>query len=174
MQWPGRGVRPRLTSEDIDMARTTKQNDGNRVFINLQGFEPDDDRPEIIVTAQDQKRRQIYSAKVEKDGKVEVPSDVLKKAERFSVGPKDPEGGKALVFRAEQFAAVLERAVLDVSLNIWQNWRFHLHCVTGRVRVCHRSPWWLCRSCKSCQPACPCEQSQTFAIDQHPGAATEL
>lgn len=124
------------------MARTTKQNDGNRVFINLQGFEPDDDRPEIIVTAQDQKRRQIYSAKVEKDGKVEVPSDVLKKAERFSVGPKDPEGGKALVFRAEQFAAVLERAVLDVSLNIWQNWRFHLHCVTGRVRVCHRSPWW--------------------------------
>ena len=111
MQWPGRGVRPGLASEDIDMARTTKKNDGNRLFINLQGFEPDDDRPEIIVTAQDQKRRQIYSAKVEKDGKVEVPSDVLKKAERFSVGPKDPEGGKALVFRAEQFAAVLERAV---------------------------------------------------------------
>ncbi|MFZ7092630.1 hypothetical protein [Primorskyibacter sp. 2E233] len=129
------------------MAR--QPNDGLKLFANLEGVSPNDERPDLVVSAQDGKRQMIFEAKFGEDGNASIPKEVLKKAERFSIGPPS-EGDEvrrpsdsALKFRREQFQAVLERGQIDISRSIWIGWLRLLRCVSGRVRVCRRSPWWF-------------------------------
>lgn len=128
------------------MARQGK--DGIELHANFEGAGPDDVRPDLVVYAQDTRRRRIFEAKFSNDGTVSIPPDILKKAERFSIGPPAGNGNEpqssdsALKFRRSQFEAILERGQIDISRTIWTGWLPFLHCVSGHVRVCHRGPWW--------------------------------
>lgn len=129
------------------MAREPKES--IKLSVNLEGAGPEDDRPDLVVSAQDARRETIFEVKVDKGGTVAIPPAVLKKAERFGIGPpaadKDEQrsGDSALNIRREQFEAILERGQIDISRNIWIGWLHLLRCVSGRVRVCRRSPWWF-------------------------------
>lgn len=120
----------------------------HKIIAHLEGVRPDEDRPDLVLSAQDASRKTVYVAKVEKDGTTSIPADVLKKAERFAIGPapddneKEPSRDTALKFRRPQFEAVLERGHVDIAREIWIGWRRLLRCVSGRVRVCRRSRWW--------------------------------
>lgn len=120
-----------------------------KLTANLEGAKPDDDRPDFVVSAQDASSKTIFVAKFEKDGTTSIPTDVLKKAERFSIGPpaedddEEPLSDNALKFRRPQFEAVVERGQIDIAREIWIGWRRFLRCVSGRVRVCRRSRWWF-------------------------------
>ena len=129
------------------MARQPK--DSIKLFANLEGATPDDDRPDLVVSALDARRKTIFQGRFGKDGVANIPQDVVKKAERFTVGPPtedddEPEPSQgALKFRRTQFEAVLERGQIDIARTIWAGWLRFLRCVSGRVRVCRRSRWWF-------------------------------
>jgi hypothetical protein len=119
-----------------------------KIMANLEGAGPNDERPDLVVTAQDSSRKTIFEAKFDEDGSVRIPLEGLEKVERVMVGPAaddsdDEQSGGALQYRRDQFEAVLKRGQIDISREIWIGWRRFLRCVSGRVRVCRRSRWWF-------------------------------
>jgi hypothetical protein len=121
---------------------------GDRLpVINLEGLGADEPMPDMVVTAWSRGGDIIHTSSVADDRTFQIPDKVVKEAHRVRIGPKDAEPGEqkeiGLVFRADRFREVLETGVIDVGRPIWVGWHFLLRCVTGRVRVCHHSRWWL-------------------------------
>jgi hypothetical protein len=122
-----------------------------KLIANLEGFCSKDTRPEMSVLALDENRKPVFEARFGDDGAASLPVEVLKKADRFVIGPpadKDDEdrqqpGGVTLKFSRDHFAAIAERGQVDIARAIWQGWIRLFRCVSGRVRVCRRSPWWF-------------------------------
>lgn len=115
-------------------------------LINLEGLGADDSRPDMAVTAWSRDGECLHSAAVAEDGSFSFPDKILEKTHRVRIGPKDAEaerlGEVALAYRVDRFKELLDVGIIDVGRTIWEDWFIHLRCVTGRVRVCRRSPWW--------------------------------
>ncbi len=123
------------------------EGDDRPPFINLESLGKAEERPEIAVMALSRDGECLHAADVAKDGTFAFPEKVLAKTHRVQIGPKDADAEQqaevALVYRAERFKELLDEGVITVGRTIWDRWFIHLRCVTGRVRVCHRSPWWF-------------------------------
>lgn len=114
--------------------------------INLEGIKAEAERPELAVTAWSRSGECLHSAIVSNDGSFTFLENILEKVHRVRIGPRDAEpdmlGEVALTYRADGFKAALDLGVINVGRTIWRNWFPFIRCVTGRVRVCRRSPWW--------------------------------
>ena len=121
--------------------------DGSRNRINLAGLKPDEERPELVITATDSDLKTIHVSAVDGKGNFDLPDKILKSAHRIIIGPKSdqPEatlGDDALRYRASDFARLNEAGSINISRVIWEKWFFFIRCVSGRVRLCRRRPWW--------------------------------
>lgn len=121
--------------------------DGGRNRINLAGLKPDEERPELIITATDSDLKTIHVSEVDGNGNFDLPDKILKSAHRIIIGPKSDQpaatlGDDALRYRANDFARLIEAGSVNISRVIWEKWFFFIRCVSGRVRLCRRRPWW--------------------------------
>jgi hypothetical protein len=136
-----------VTGEEQLMAKTPERDEQtrDRYQIEFVGLKPGDEAPTIVVQALDQKSQVIHSSQVGKDGVFTLPDDILKKSHRVVVGAPTSEGGVAkgaLRYRAEEFAATIRGGTLALAESVWGKLRFYWTCVSGRVRLCRRRPWW--------------------------------
>ncbi|MEM6638009.1 MAG: hypothetical protein AAF667_19200 [Pseudomonadota bacterium] len=132
------------------MARSTRGSRGRgkdarpAIKINLEGRgKADAEVPVLVLQAISPQGATIFSAQVD-DDQVEFPDGVLEKAAEIRLTAADDEACDAepLRYRAAAFTSVLERGAINVAQPIWRGWLSLLRCVTGRVQVCRRSPWW--------------------------------
>ena len=115
--------------------------------LELVGFKPGGDRPNVIVQVVDKSNKVLYSQGVGADGVFAIPADVLKRAHRVTLGASDGSGGvaveSAVSYRASEFTAQIRGGTLAVAEGIWSRFLFNWVCVSGSVRVCRRRPWWF-------------------------------
>jgi hypothetical protein len=119
-----------------------------RMQLNLEGFKPGEERPEIAVTLVARDGKTLHVAQVDKEGEFDLPEGGLKEAHRVLIGPSlkenEPPDPEAIVrYRARQFEQLVPEGVVNVPRAIWDKWFRYLRCVTGTVRLCHRRPWWF-------------------------------
>jgi len=120
----------------------------------LRGVEAGEQPPDLVVIATDRGGKILATAKIKKDGSLELSRDVLKKASRVRVGPagdagKDAPSSAFLTYRAADFAIAAKSGVLDISRKTWSRWIVPYRCVNGTVNRCRRSPWWYQALAKS-------------------------
>ena len=126
-------------------SQSNAKRDGSARIV-LEGIGAEEARPELAITAWDRTGESIYETGVGADGAFEFSAGALDKATRVTIGPREADGELlsqlALTYRPDRFRELLQAGVINVGRGIWQNWFIFIRCVTGRVRVCHRSPWW--------------------------------
>lgn len=129
------------------MAQEKRRQPTGAPRLGLEGLGPGEDRPEIAVTAWDPTGKLLHSADVADDGSFKLPADALKRAHRIRVGPKQTDTPLlqqvALTYRPADFERLIGAGTLQIGRPIWEAWLLFVRCVTGRVRVCRRSPWWF-------------------------------
>jgi hypothetical protein len=77
-----------------------------------------------------------------------MPEDILKAAHRVLVGPVSEEGEEVdsesiLRYRGGDFEELLRARVVNIPEVVWEKWFPFIRCVTGKVRLCRRGPWWF-------------------------------
>jgi hypothetical protein len=121
--------------------------EGNRLTLELEGLQPDEKRPAIAVTLVDSDSKPIHVATAADDGTIDIPAATIKKAARVHIGPAadDPSSidpDTIVRYRPDDFTQVIEGGVLPIPRAVWVKWLINLRCVTGKVQLCRRSPWW--------------------------------
>jgi len=117
-----------------------------RYRVRLEGFSPEEERPDFAVTAVDRDMKPLHEAPVSADGEFQLPAEALKAAHRIVIGPRIEEGmtvdpRTVLRYRPAQFQELLgATGGLDVASRYWKTWRGYVVCVTGSVRRCR--PIW--------------------------------
>ncbi|MEO6590285.1 MAG: hypothetical protein ABIP06_13385 [Pyrinomonadaceae bacterium] len=132
------------------MATKTDKTDGNenrQMRLNLTDLGKDDEKPGIVVTALDSNLQPLHTAEVDDTGNFDIPQKILDKAHRITVSPKTGkdekvEADSVLTYRTAQFTELIQNGALNIAKANWTKWRFYIKCVTGRVRLCRRHPWW--------------------------------
>lgn len=124
-----------------------QESDGrSRYQLNLAGIKPDEERPKLVVVATDENRKQVHVADVDERGGFDLPEKALKAAHRITIGPKpdgdNPMSDESARYRASDFAKLIEAGSINISRRLWEKWYFLIRCVSGRVRLCRRRPWW--------------------------------
>jgi len=125
-----------------------KTTDGKSPYrLTLAGVKPEDERPKIVVTATDKDRKTLHVAEVDDQGRFDLPEKVIKSAHRITIGPKaDREDAAAaqdvLRYRPADFLKLTESGTINISRRLWEKWFYFIKCVSGRVRLCRRRPWW--------------------------------
>jgi hypothetical protein len=114
--------------------------------LNLVGSQPQDERPQIVLEAQDATGKSLHRATVDPNGQFEFPDNLFKEAAIIIVGGlgqnQQLDLEHALRYRPRQFGELLRAGTLNIAEAIWKPWRWHFVCVSGRVRRCRRHPWW--------------------------------
>lgn len=115
--------------------------------LQFAGLQADDIMPSVCIIVFNQQKEAIYTTGVEKDGTFDLSSDILKKAHRLMVGPlpdddEEFDSENALVYRPEQFAALMELGNIGIAEHHWRKWFWFTMCVTGSVKKCSFLPWW--------------------------------
>ncbi len=135
-----------MANEQRKSRRSRRNDNQESPIINLEGLDADETRPDMAITAWSRNGECLHSAVVAEDGSFSFPADILENTHLVRIGPENAEvellEEVALTYRADQFRKVLEVGVINVARAIWDDWFIHWRCVTGRVRVCRRSPWW--------------------------------
>jgi len=129
--------------------REKKRDDQSSYRLELVGFKEGAERPEIVVQAVDQQFKVFYSEKVKHDGTFTLPADILKKAQQIVFGAQDDKGelaaSTAVRSRASEFEALAQDGTVALAEGAWSKFIFSWECVSGRVQVCRRRPWWFDR-----------------------------
>lgn len=133
--------------KEAKMAEKKRTTDGgSRYRLALAGLKPDEERPEIVVSATDKDLKTIHVSEVDAQGNFDLPADILKSAHRIFIGPKsDKDAAKSedvVRYRVSDFTKLLEAGSINISRRVWEKWILFIRCVSGRVRLCRRRPWW--------------------------------
>jgi len=122
-------------------------NDRSTYQLELVGLPAGGERPKVVVQALDANLGVVFSDEVEPNGSFNLPPDVLKRANRVVLGAPDDKGGvhtdASVSYRANEFAAQINKGTLALAEGIWSRFRFHWACVSGSVQACRRRPWWF-------------------------------
>jgi hypothetical protein len=129
------------------MPSRARRGERNRVALQLEGLKAEEGRPDIAVSLVADDAKPIHVATAADDGTIDIPAAALKKAARVIVGPAtdDPDSidPETLVrYRPDDFAKVIEGGTFAVPRVVWEKWLIYLRCVSGKVQLCRRSPWW--------------------------------
>ncbi len=133
------------------MAERKKTSDGDkkesRYKLALAGLKTEEERPDITITATDRDLKVIHVSQVDSQGTFDLPPNILKSAHRIFVGPRsDQENAVAaedvLRYRTSDFVKLLDAGSINISRRVWEKWYFFIRCVSGKVRLCRRRPWW--------------------------------
>src|SRR3990172_9960895 len=114
--------------------------------LRLVGLE-DQQAPEMAVYALDRGRGMIYRANVGKEGKFDLPDEVLKKAAYIVIGPDtdkfdELDKNTLMMYRARRFLQQMEISpVVEIPRPAWPRWLFVTLCVNGSVSHCYPWPW---------------------------------
>lgn len=121
---------------------------GGQFRLHLAGQKPNEERPNIVVTAVSREGKPLHVAPVDEQGNFDMPADVLKEARLILVGPAtedqeavDPD--TFLRYRPRQFEQLIREGTLTIPSSVWKKWFLFIHCVTGTVKLCRRRPWWF-------------------------------
>ena len=127
--------------------KKTKRGDRENYQLKFVGLKTGDERPDVLLQAVDQKNRVLHSAQVDAEGNFALPAEVLKKSYQVIIGPPAENGDVAsqgaLQYRSSEFAASIHDGVFAVAEGAWAKLYFDWVCVSGRVEVCRRKPWWF-------------------------------
>lgn len=130
----------RKTPRRINKARDQYQ-------LTFVGLKAGDARPQVVVQALDEKNKVLHSTDVDADGAFTLPADILKKSHRIVIGAPPPEKGAiaegGLRYRSAEFTASIRDGTLAVAEAAWKKFFCYWVCVSGRVEVCRRRPWWF-------------------------------
>jgi len=155
-----------------------------RFQLNLAGLKQGEKRPDIVITATDRDLKPIHVSEVDEQGSFDLPDRILKSAHRILIGPKtdQPQNVAAedvLRYRPSEFEKLLDLGTINISQIIWEKWFLFLRCVSGKVRLCHRRPWWYYELYKLA--ATPIHDFQQASADvvprlslQKPSAASQI
>lgn len=129
------------------MAQRKSADGRSRYQLNLAGLKPDEERPKLVVTATDENRKTLQVSEVDEKGGFDLPEKILKAAHRITIGPKPdrddaPPSEDAVRYRATDFARLIDAGSINISRRVWEKWFYFIRCVSGRVRLCRRRPWW--------------------------------
>ncbi len=118
-----------------------------RYKLELVGLKAGGERPGVVVEVRDRKDAVIHAQEVGADGVFTIPPEALERAQRVVVGAADDKGGVeaegALSYRAAEFAAQIQNGTLALAEAVWSRLLLRWMCVSGRVRLCRRRPWWF-------------------------------
>ena len=122
-------------------------NENRQMRLNLTDLDKGEEKPSIVVTALDSNLQPLHTAEVDDNGNFNVPQGILDKAHRITIGPKtdkdqEVQPDSVLTYRTSQFTELIQNDALNIARLNWNKWRFFIRCVTGRVRLCRRPPWW--------------------------------
>jgi hypothetical protein len=115
--------------------------------LNFVGLKPGEERPSVVIRLVDRQGKVIHTARVDERGSFEIPDAALRSAHRVLIGSVDDQGEEVdpesiLRYRAADFASLLESRVISVPAVVWEKWFPFIRCVTGKVQLCRRAPWW--------------------------------
>jgi hypothetical protein len=125
------------------------RDDQSSYRLELVGFKAGVERPVILVQAVDQHFKVFHSERVKPDGTFTLPADVLKKAQQVVLGAAGDKGelaaGTSVRLRASEFGALAQDGTIALAEGTWSKFLISWECVSGRVQVCRRRPWWFDR-----------------------------
>ena len=107
-----------------NMAERKKTSDGDkkesRYNLALAGLKPEEERPNITITATDRDLKVIHVSQVDSQGTFDLPPNILKSAHRIFVGPRsDQENAVAaedvLRYRTSDFVKLLDAGSINIS-----------------------------------------------------------
>jgi hypothetical protein len=116
--------------------------------LKFTGLKTGESAPPIAVYAVGRDGKVTHTARLDAEGRFDLPAAALKSAHRILIGPGDaeptPDTQAAYArYRPAAFAAALEKGELAIARPQWEIWRLPLTCVSGSVRLCRRPPWWF-------------------------------
>lgn len=87
---------------------------------NLIDFEPDEERPDVMLYALERAHQRIHQSRVDKEGRFEIPSDVLEKSTYIAIAPESEQEmfttQRAMVYSTHRISELLQQAVFRKAL----------------------------------------------------------
>lgn len=126
-----------------------RKNSNRTTRIRYIEYDPNEKQPKLAVYALDRKRKVLKSSDVEKNGEFSLADNVVEKADRIVIGPKDDDISKLdrkllATYRPSQFKTIAEgNGRFEIPKKKWYPWLTVRQCVSGSVTHCHGYPWLL-------------------------------
>lgn len=131
--------------------KTSKEKKYNKksMRLNYVDLQEGEKTPDLFVKATDSASQTIHISRVDDKGYFDIPGNVISKAERIIISPilnredEEPtESENAITYRKSQFIELARAGTINIAKPIWESWYAIFRCVTGRVRLCRRHPFW--------------------------------
>jgi hypothetical protein len=116
--------------------------------LHLHGVETGQELPDMAIFALDRGHQPIHQSPVDKEGRFEIPDEVLSKSTYIAVGPEseieDFDAERAMVFRTRRFIEQLKvDPLIEIPKKDWYHWLMITLCVSGSVRHCFPYRWFV-------------------------------
>jgi hypothetical protein len=116
--------------------------------LRLIDVKPEDERPDMALFALDRAHQPIHLSPVDKEGRFEIPNDVLEKSTYIAIASESElemfNADRAMTYRTRRFQELLkESPLIGIPKRDWYGWLFITRCVSGKVSHCYPWPWFV-------------------------------